>query len=226
MLTLLVQANCGDSKSLEKVFKLAYGRIGKRRYDLLEPWLEPDIPVDHHAVGDLSSARKPLTFELELPSAFAAILAAQHAHKLARKETELNNIKRDIPKTNAWGRQMPACRVRNMKRKLYNTFVKKVLPPLPVTEYERVRGFALDQRPLEPIPKRRGHIPNEAVPMNVLGKTLTPKKVQRIFRKIWLLSSTISRDHGSEKWKVEWADVEQDIATSFEARPADSFLLE
>lgn len=44
---LLQRANQGELKPLEKVLSITYGRIGKRRHELLAPLLQPGTPVQH-----------------------------------------------------------------------------------------------------------------------------------------------------------------------------------
>ena len=225
-LRTLAHANHGDSRALEQVLKRAYGRIGRRRWELLAPLREPEVPVDHEAVGHLdASPFDPTTFRLQLPPALEAVLKAQQRSKLAQERTGLKKLNLDIPDTNTWGRRMPACRVRNMKRERYGDLMQKVLPPLPAGDYERVRRLAAGREPVT-VPQRRGTLLKEYMGMELPWSTLSPKKVSRVFQKILLLSNTTEREPQSGKWKVIWESENRDDSQAFKARQEDLFLFQ
>ena len=232
----LARANAGDTSRLKRVLFLTYGRVGKRKHELLRPWLEPETPVDSTAVESLNtSLSEPTAPRLSIPRALKAVAQAQRTCSYAGDFSRLKNVENELPAKNNWGRPMPVRRVKNMKRKAYNSLIENVLPPLPDPEYERVRSIALGERRVEPIPKRRGHVSStllaeigfqQVFREGELRRDASGHQVQRIYKKVFLLSSRIERDALADKWRVHWGTERHFLTRSpaYDAKSDDSFL--
>lgn len=192
-LGVLRRANAGYEEPLERVLAQTYGRRGKRRHELLAVLQHPDVPEDHQAVARLiASADNPGTSPQLSPAikALAKAQKAQPASQLSR--ISLKKMEPEIPKTNSWGRTLPKKREKNIIKKWVGKFNEKLLPPLPVEEWERLRDLCIGNIPWDGLVKRRtchvGHSPMEKMKIHCV-----PDRT-RFGRMQWqALSSTLKK---------------------------------
>lgn len=73
-------------------------------------------------------------------------------------KSPVGKTKSSIPEKNSWGRPMPPKRIFNMKERWYAKVLDKVMPPLPESDWNRLRDLALGQAPWEGPMKRRTRV--------------------------------------------------------------------
>ena len=235
-LRLLAQGNHGDSKRLLRVLKLAYGRIGVRKYRLLKPFLDPNLPAGEGStqMAILCARKRPNVLslvksktgehELDLPPAVMAILTKQHAREFARRVTDLRSLKPEVPERNAWGLPMPLSRIKNRMRGARKSLIDKILPPLPLHDYGCLQGYALGTQPINPPPKRRGNTIRRILNQQLPAGGLTERKMRRAYRVIYFLSPTCQYNPETGKWEVQWAEPDKGGRHAHSARAGDDFL--
>jgi hypothetical protein len=168
-LRLLRAANFGDMVRMRRVLLHAFGRLGRRRRELMTSVLHRDIPNN--------------TEELQTYAAEAAALVAQgrkldwldmwdvdKLRTFARSQVQaglVNSPKatitaaqtspdKIIPKENAWGRPLAPKLARTKLKNVWKAVADKTLPPLPKEEWEKLRDIATGQADegLLPPPRR------------------------------------------------------------------------
>jgi len=168
-LKTLIRANAGEIKSLQRVLLLSYGRVGKRRHELMRPLLEtPDVPSDHTGMtrdgrrDSLSANSKRAAPAEGLPTLNGKLMALLQSQatvqpqELTRKNPKhVRQLRPRIPEHNSWGRPMPEVRVKNMTKRWYAEQLNRVLPPLPTSEWERLQDLATGEAKPERLAKRR-----------------------------------------------------------------------
>ena len=165
-LLFLKRANDGHLNHLVRVLKMAYGRTGRKRHELLKtvvpsPSFKTDpSPVDEEALAQLSESiaqthrdsyvekrlsalKKPrLSDDPTLGPRLEALVNSQRIQRASNISKKIA-IRPSIPEKNKWGRSMPRSRVANMKDKWYASVLAKVLPPLPESDWVMLRDLAL-----------------------------------------------------------------------------------
>jgi hypothetical protein len=218
-LNVLIRANAGFMEPLERVLRHAYGRVGKRRHDLLGALqrLElgdvvngSDIPKDSHALNQLAETMR--TSESTEPSAFRAFVAASHAstQKQKSKKPQTHPLEPNIPLTNVWARPFPVKRKENMIRKFQAALSAKLQPPLPGDDWARLRDLAAGVIPFKGQPTRRG--PEPILPCTFEGRhrnTITARFMRRMWARIFSTCPCMTCDLKTGNWKVLWGDSEK-----------------
>lgn len=156
-LSVLQRANDGYPRTLEKVLKLAYGRTGKRRVQMLNDLLAVDAPSDTEALKALVSS--PALFEegWEPPQVLMDLLKSQNRNAQLGNRSRLPSKFLQGPATsekNSWGRSMPLVRRKTIRREWYNTVVGVLLPPLPDAELGVLNGLISGEIPWTPTKRR------------------------------------------------------------------------
>ncbi|KAK4506061.1 hypothetical protein PRZ48_004026 [Zasmidium cellare] len=155
---MLSRANEGETKPLLKVLNMAYGRVGKRRHDLMEPLLAKPAKEDTGPVVEFNQDGKAVIREdtpgdvvvsstdedkYRLSPALYALLQSQ---KLVgppdRTRPNPRKLRPEIPELNSKMRPMPASRVKNLTKKWYSDTLGRVLPPLPPDEWHQLQKLA------------------------------------------------------------------------------------
>ena len=196
LLALLRRANEGERDCLLRILLMTYGRLGKRRHELMLPLLpvkgqldlstklvneeeevlpqdledtlvttndDPDsVPDEQSPTYDpfvkapATAPYIPQTFTLDLPPPLRALLLSQiktaPPDLIRPNPRRLNPI---IPELNSFGRAMPQKRIKNMKQKHYADLLDRLHPPLPLDEWERLRGLVSGETRTEDVPARR-----------------------------------------------------------------------
>ena len=159
-LSILRRANQGYLGPLQKVLFSTYGRIGRRRRQLMAQLMTPKGQDDPAAVGILGLAPKYVK-GWKPP---AIIMSLLHSQKTSQGQFSggvrggrIKNLSSSpgIPKTNIWGHPMPLKRVKNMTQRWYAKVTDALLPPLPKHEWETLQALASGQMRWEgPKPRR------------------------------------------------------------------------
>lgn len=110
-----------------------------------------------HRPNFLPGRRKPRSSEGPVlgPRLEALVNSQRQQKSTIFPRRSVGKTKPSIPETNKWGRPMPPSRVANMKDKWYAMILDKVMPPLPESEWNRLRDLALGWAPWEGSMKRR-----------------------------------------------------------------------
>ena len=222
-LVFLRRANDGHMRHLGRILAMTYGRIGKRRHQLLHDLKIPDIPVDQAALEKL---KEPGNQEVPHPSEqLMALIKSQARRKLSHfSRPNTPHIEPEIPEKNSWGRSMPIKRVRNIKRRWYAETLDRIMPPLPEDEWENLLLRASGKLPWEgPVARRQWaggpddegqtHLVGEKVKGTTPGTSSNPHRItHRYMRRLWekiaeqcpLMQPNPARKTG---WEVLWGDV-------------------
>ncbi|KAL9074899.1 MAG: hypothetical protein Q9161_002038 [Pseudevernia consocians] len=234
-LVFLRRANDGHTRHLGKILEMTYGRVGKRRHQLLKDLKIPDVPVDQAAIEKLS---EPGNQAVPHPSGqLMALVRAQARRRLTHfSRSNTPRPKLEIPAENIWGRPMPIKRVRNFKRRWYAETLDRIMPPLPEAEWDSLSMRASGQSPWEgPVARRKwvggpddggqSHLVGEHVRGNLRGSCSNPHRItSRYMRRLWakisaqcpLMKPNAARKSG---WDVLWGDVQGHDTTSFTLGP-------
>ena len=152
---LLQRANSGYMSPLFKVLAMTYGRTGKRRYELLQPFLAPDIPTNQTVVASLSASLTTTT-ALQVPPKLAALIKSQAQQRRSDLvKPPIKQLEPRIPEKNIWRRPVAANRVRNLEKRWLKMVLERVMPPLPEEEWQSLRRLATGVSRWEgPVPRR------------------------------------------------------------------------
>ena len=221
----LRRANDGHIRPLEKVLRITYGRTGRRKHGLWAPLLNIEAVNDPVLLeAQLTKpAKEALDPVLQSPR-MKAYLQSQKAHDTSglTNNQRRHLLKPDIPQKNAWGRPMPRKRVKNMMIDARNFIFEKVLPPLPIQDFERLRRLASGKERWEGPLKRRarpqsmesgegqvlsGQVIVAGVPRRRPYQTtddgphrLTARLMKRLWQKIYEESTAMDYDTKAQKW--------------------------
>ena len=234
-LIFLRRANDGHIRHLGKVLAMTYGRIGKRRHQLLHELKIPDVPVDQAAVQKLL---EPGNQAVPHPSKqLMALVKSQAIRKLGPfSRSNIPRVQPGIPEQNSWGRPMPIKRVRNYKRRWYAEILDRIMPPLPKAEWENLRMRGSGQLPWDgPIARRKWvggpddegqtHLVGEKVKGTRRGTCSNPHKITHSYmRRLWAKISAqcplMQRNAATKSgWEVLWGDAYKLNKTQFTLGP-------
>jgi hypothetical protein len=156
----LERAGLGGGTELKSVIMHTYGRVGRRRRELLKELLQPEdgILTQDPAFLAKLKASSPADIPIRYPphSKFGTLLKYQSQHTPGNaKEHAIRSIKPKIDKENMWGRPMPLKRVANAKKRWWAETLDRILPPIPMHEWNHLRDLATGAIPIEEVPKRR-----------------------------------------------------------------------
>lgn len=167
-LSTLQRANEGYTAPLEKVLRMTYGRIGPRRYTLLNKFTCPPAAADESKPSDSplssssqesetvppsSSSQEPSSRKVDPhdttkytpPPRLEALLTSQagqqHTFERAGRRIPKVRLRFSPSATNIWGDPLPRCRYKNLKHGWYNSNLKAALPPLPEPEYKQLQDL-------------------------------------------------------------------------------------
>ena len=217
----LCRANHGHPQHLSKVLAMTYGRIGPRRHELLRQLKVPHSPVNFEALKDLLRQRSdPANQQVPHPSPqLLALLRSQ----MNRKETGyMRKLPRqsepEIPQMNAWGRPTPIKRVRNIKRRWYAKILSRIMPPLPETEWERLRKMALGENYFHQPIARRGSSGERGIGLETYKSKkkyrrphdLHSRYLRRLWADVFQQCPLMRRDLGRPSgWHIIWPDMKR-----------------
>ncbi|KAL8797304.1 MAG: hypothetical protein Q9195_000458 [Heterodermia aff. obscurata] len=175
-LQLLKRATLGTPTALARVLEQTYGRRGRRKHDLLRD-LAPQLYSPMNS-DDLRQLSKVLDAEYDnqtnnsnttlakLPlfsDKFIALVASQMHQKQARFPKPVpKSTAPKIPIENAWGRKLPAVRIKNITKAWYAETLERLMPPLPEAEWSRLGELAAGTTKWEGAPKPRRRVSMES----------------------------------------------------------------
>lgn len=237
-LSLLRRANEGYSRPLEKVLRLSYGRKGKKRKELLDNLIQPEIPTDHMAIDQALSRPSVFSDGWEPPSVMTSLMKAQQNAGVAA-QMNLRAVKQHapmIPEVNSWGRPLSENRRRNIRKKWFYGTLPDILPPTSDSEVQILEGLISGELPWSP-PKRRkpvGAVPEVKTALGTEFLTEGPQKgrthreyvagrphviTRRFMEKHWRrVSSLIPRmkyDSKTQKHSFTWGSLWKERPLAF-----------
>ncbi|KAL8669647.1 MAG: hypothetical protein Q9168_005773 [Polycauliona sp. 1 TL-2023] len=144
-LKYLQRANDGHIQHLRTILDMTYGRVGKRRRQLMAQLQAPDPPVDDASVAKLSAEislasgrRVP-----ELTDELSALLKSQIKQPSTRFDrASLKELAPKVPERNIWQRKFPEKRRVNFIKAWYARTLDRLMPPLEAAEWDRLQGLA------------------------------------------------------------------------------------
>lgn len=167
-------ANHGMVDNMFRILMRTYGRVGKRRRDLIHNLLRPEPPADSEELAkQIEESRQQDAQELQskkkLPpdwldkwntEKLLALAASQARQSFWSPKSELKkklNPEAGIPEKNVWGRPLPAKLKKSKLRKWYKVLIEKVMPPVGRDEWEALRLLATGEadKSLWAMPARR-----------------------------------------------------------------------
>lgn len=231
-LSILRRANDGYLNPLHKVLWTAYGRIGRRRRQLMAEIMTPQVEENPSAVGTLELAPK-YDRQWKPSDIFTALLASQVGRKgqfdrkIGKKASRNLKKEPDIPENNKWRRPMPMKRVRNMTRRWYAKCAEALLPPLPDHEWEHLRRLAWGEmsclgskprrKPAKNTQEESRHVLNDDVLVigppkdkeyrlstNNRPHHITPRFMQRTYSLIFMHVPVVTWDEVRKNWAIKW----------------------
>lgn len=132
-LRFLKRANDGHPVHLGKILAMTYGRVGKRRRQLVAQLTLESPPIESTTICDQGPV---------LGNQLKALVTSQMNYPDKSLKGDKLSLKPRIPEINTWGRPMPVNRVRNLKTEWYAELLDIIMPPLPEEEWDRLRGLA------------------------------------------------------------------------------------
>lgn len=229
-LSVLIRANTGDPKPLLKVLEMSYGRVGRRRHELLKVY-NSDSFISTYILAEgflqiytLFPISKTLTsFYIPKPildqpldvepvplipedprTRPPAIPAALRALIISQRGKNITaSVEPELPDKNIWGRPLSLRREANMRRRHHSDLLRRVLPPLDNVELERLERLTCGLEAPKP-PKRQLKtelpVPKCAKPHNI-----TSRFKKRMWKKILIQSPSLDFDVQRSKWKATYS---------------------
>lgn len=166
----LRKANDGHQPQLTKVLFMTYGRIGRRRHELLGSIMKQTASSSTDKLSYIHT-KLLARFETLKPETVAAIPRISPALEALLKSqvdfrppgSPLSTPKTlgiDIPKLNVWYRRMPEKRIKNKVKLWFKDVLARTLPPLPQHEWHYLMNLAhgmtkwegsVERRPLQSV---------------------------------------------------------------------------
>ncbi|KAK2756813.1 hypothetical protein FQN54_005259 [Arachnomyces sp. PD_36] len=231
-LSVLERANQGYSKPLDRVLLLSYGRIGKRRRQLLEPLIAQPVPSDDTAVDNLSTK---FSDDWKPPATLIALLKDQSCRQdiyQCKVRPHLKLFQPTIPEENSWGRPIPRKRRKNIRKKWYAKALDSVYPPLPGQEWELLQGLVSGTVPWTMPKRRKEPIRNDVLPENtqildpeflvtgpkkgftfdrwIRGRphNITLRFMKRAWNRVSVLCPSMTWDATHQRWDIQWGSTQ------------------
>lgn len=170
-LNFLRRANQGEGPCIQKALWFAYGRLGRRKYTLLNDLLKPDpawpagpAPLQQLYRSDLKclqyfeaprvrAGAHDIYISRQYPR-LRALVTSQSKGDVDRKSA----IKKPYPRTpilNTWQQPMPVKRAINNVRRWYADTMTLLLPALPNEEWHHIEAMSKGQRRIGFVRRRK-----------------------------------------------------------------------
>ncbi|AEO67368.1 uncharacterized protein THITE_2116278 [Thermothielavioides terrestris NRRL 8126] len=153
-LRALRAANAGDMARMRRVLLRAFGRVGRRRRELMADLVRRETPANTEELAKYAAETSAIAAERKLD--WLDRWDVDKLRTFARSQVEANLInspkppltapqtspQKHIPAENSWGRPLPRRLARTKLKKLWKMVADKCMPPLPKEEWERLGGLA------------------------------------------------------------------------------------
>lgn len=226
---VLVRANHGSQQHLRRVLEMAYGRRGKKKYDLMKDVLPPETSQDSKALEELSLIieerhSRVKGKEPRLSEKLYALIRSQKQQK--DRLFPKKNIKctePTIPEQNIWLRPMPKNRSKNIRKKWYAETMDRVMPPLPEADWNRLKDLSLGKLSWEGLrqPRKRaqGHFITDSwePERNSDWHELTPRFMRHMWESVFVQCPMMRWNTDRQRWSVLWGRPHTATAVSIDA---------
>ena len=203
-LSLLVRANTGEFDALQKILAYTYGRVGKRRHELLNFARAPSNLQNSQDVIKIAAASLEIPEKKDLWDPKMKALVRAHMSRNAIK-----NVAPQIPSTNSWGRPMPLKRKANLEKRWYASVLNRISPPLPIQEWRRLRDLAIGEIDWSgPITRRGDSLQTLAISHVRNPHRLTARYMRRMWSKVFSQCPVMIWDNAKSQWKVRWGSID------------------
>lgn len=147
-LRVLRAANAGDMVRMRRVLLLAFGRVGRRRRELMAHLLRPkpnsSAELEHYAAKAAAATAEGRKmdwldrWDLDKLRAFARSQVQALLNNPPKAPITANQTvpAKCIPAENAWGKPLPPKLYRTKLKKMWKAVADKLMPPLPKREWE------------------------------------------------------------------------------------------
>ena len=225
-LSLLQRANEGYPRPLDKVLLMSYGRIGKRRHELIAQLLKPEVPTDTNSLRELVESVSIYQDGWEPPQIVTSLIKSQMNHGVftaSRLRPQLKIVAPVIPDQNSWGRPVGRSRRINIRRRWYIDTLYSLLPPLPEQELNILNGLIAGtvpwrspkQKPVNPPAPQNDTVlqfltdgPQKGLTFGSYVNGRPHKITSRSMRRQWKrISAFVPRMHWNpigKKWGFHW----------------------
>ncbi|MCJ1235880.1 hypothetical protein MMC14_003854 [Varicellaria rhodocarpa] len=210
-LSLLVRANTGEFDALKKILAYTYGRIGKRRHELLNFARAPSNLQNSQDVMTIAAASLEFSEKKDLwdPKMKALVRAHMNRNENILWRSPVKNSAPQIPSTNSWGRPLPLKRKANIEKRWYASVLDKISPPLPIQEWRRLRDLAIGEIDWSGPITRRGNSLQTLAISNVRNPhQLTARYMRRMWSKVFSQCPVMTWDNVKSQWKVRWGSID------------------
>ncbi|KAK4040689.1 hypothetical protein C8A01DRAFT_15512 [Parachaetomium inaequale] len=165
-LRALRAANSGDLVRMRRVLLRAFGRIGRRRRELVSHLVQRDTPTNTEELAKYAEALAGNYKNLDWLDEWDVEKLRMYAR--SQLQAGLNNPpkapitdnqtapEKILPTENAWGRPLPKKLARTKLKKMWKSLAEKIMPPLPKKEWETLKAIVQGtvQGPWLPPPRR------------------------------------------------------------------------
>lgn len=159
-LNFLRRANQGEAPCVQKVLWFAYGRLGRRKYALLDDLLKPDpmalAEPDGAPLHQRYHSNKRFLQYFDAPTTskdnhiihiskryprLRAVVTTQVQNKVSL-QAQMKRTHLKTPILNTWERPMPIKRAINNVRRWYAETMSRLLPALPTAEWDSIEAMS------------------------------------------------------------------------------------
>lgn len=153
-LRALRASNAGDMARMRKVFLRVFGRVGRRRRELVTELVRRELPTDTEALAQYAAEMTSIASQRKVDWLDAWDIEKLRAFARSQVNASLVNSPRpsltvhqtmpeeDLPAENSWGRPLPVRLARTKLKKMWAQVADKCMPPLPKEEWERLSDLA------------------------------------------------------------------------------------
>ncbi|OIW32311.1 hypothetical protein CONLIGDRAFT_266227 [Coniochaeta ligniaria NRRL 30616] len=177
-LRYLRSANAGHLLRMRRVLMMGFGRIGRRRRELISELVGKTEPLvadgDNHTdsirpQGTRDSIDEDVFWDDWLANwdkakvlALARAQASVDLPEIPLPTSRITDPHKLVPTENIWGKPLAKKLARSKLRKEYKSLIKRLLPPVEDSEWELLRSLATGQAgPQYDVPKRRTVVVNK-----------------------------------------------------------------
>ncbi|KAH8700046.1 hypothetical protein GQ44DRAFT_632544 [Phaeosphaeriaceae sp. PMI808] len=248
----LRRANQGELPCLRKVLLFAYGRLGRRKYALLDQLLKPSPLVDGDLTLEESKSQGSAPLQ-QLYSSNKRYLQYFDAPKPAPNRNLIIDISDRYSRLlhNVWMRPMPIKRARNNVRRWYSETMTRLLPPLPAEEWDKMYAMVGGTERVSLVkPRTPGtslgveedshvdrhlHTISDGLKLDKLNKAdrpagmwrphnITPHFMRRLYSRILHLCCKVEYNQERKQWVAVWGQPIQRISSEIYHAPTEPSL--
>lgn len=229
---LLHEANSGYFKPLVQILLQTYGRIGRRRYELLAQINKPQPSYVDKIGRVLSDYDIPLTVSKKIPHfspIMDALIKSQRVEKPKLLSAGINprTLAPEPMPLNAWKETYSPERIRNELKDWYAKTMGRLLPPLPTHEWETLRKRAVGEIPYIAVKRRAktgsDHLGSpflleslkivedfEPKPKKDRAHALTARFMRKLWERVFMMCPLMKWNEHLSQWDFSWGMIKSE----------------